>query len=73
MCEGAAAGNWVSRHYLFVLFDATFRVSRVLLDWVHGLLMCVASNVVVLLSSIKIGAPASKEGTWHHLLDLWSL
>jgi hypothetical protein len=38
------------------------RVSRVLLDWVHGLLMCVASYVVV-LSSIKIGAPASSEGT----------
>jgi hypothetical protein len=35
---------------------------RILLDWVHGLLMAVASNVMV-LSSIKIGAPASSEGT----------
>ena len=45
--------------------DATYRVSRVLLDWVHGLLMCVSGGVVV-LSGIKIGAPASKGGTWHH-------
>jgi hypothetical protein len=42
--------------------DATFQVSRILLDLIHGLLMAVASNVVV-LSSIKIGAPASSEGT----------
>jgi hypothetical protein len=47
---------------VYALPDATFRVSCVLLDWVNGLLMCVASNVMV-LSSIKIGAPASSEGT----------
>jgi hypothetical protein len=32
------------------------------LDLIHGLLMAVAGNVVVLLN-IKMGAPASKEGT----------
>ena len=36
-----------------------------LFDWIHGLLMDVASSVVI-LSSIVIGAPASKEGTYHH-------
>jgi hypothetical protein len=33
--------------------------------WIHGLLMAAAGNVIG-LSSIKIGAPARKEGTWHH-------
>jgi hypothetical protein len=32
------------------------------LDLIHGLVMAVGSNVMV-LSSIKIGAPASSEGT----------
>jgi hypothetical protein len=32
------------------------------LDFIHGLVMAVASDVVV-LSGIKIGAPASSEGT----------
>jgi hypothetical protein len=40
-------------------------VSRIILDCIHGLLMCVAGNVIV-LSSIKIGAPASNGGRWHH-------
>jgi hypothetical protein len=39
-----------------------FQVSRIILDCIHGLLMAVAGNVMV-LSSIKMGAPASKEGT----------
>jgi hypothetical protein len=47
---------------LGTLLDAIFRVSRILLDWIHGLLMAAAGNVIV-LSSIKIGAPARKEGT----------
>jgi hypothetical protein len=44
------------------LLDATFRVSRILLDCIHGLLMGVTGNVIG-LSSIKIGDPASSEGT----------
>jgi hypothetical protein len=32
------------------------------LDFIHGLLVVVAGNVLV-LSGIKMGAPASKEGT----------
>jgi hypothetical protein len=44
------------------------QVSRIILDCIHGLVMAVASNVVV-LSSIKIGAPASREGTWYHFLS----
>ena len=47
---------------LCVETPARIQVSRILLDWIHRLLMAVASNVVV-LSSIKIGAPASSEGT----------
>jgi hypothetical protein len=50
MREGAAAAG---------LLDAIFRVSRILLDWIHGLLMAAAGNVIV-LSSIKISAPARK-------------
>jgi hypothetical protein len=48
----------------YALLDAATQVSvsRIILDWVHGLLMAVVGNVMV-LSSIKIGAPASKEGT----------
>jgi hypothetical protein len=33
------------------------------LDWVHGLLMAVAGDVVAVLSSIEMGAPATKAGT----------
>jgi hypothetical protein len=45
------------------MFYAALQVaSRILSDLIHGLLMAVAGNVVV-LSSIKMGAPASKEGT----------
>jgi hypothetical protein len=32
---------------LKALLDAIFRVSRILLDWIHGLLMAAAGNVVV--------------------------
>jgi hypothetical protein len=40
-------------------------ISRILLDLIHGLLIAVAGDVIV-LSDTKIGAPASKEGTSHH-------
>jgi hypothetical protein len=63
MREGAAAANWVSKHCVMPRFVRA--VSCVLLDWVHGLLMCVAGNVVV-LSSIKIDVPTSSEGTWYY-------
>jgi hypothetical protein len=33
-----------------IILDAIFRVSRILLDWIHGLLMAAAGNVVVLSS-----------------------
>jgi hypothetical protein len=36
-------------------------IERILLDWIHGLLMAAAGNVIV-LSSIEIGGPARKEG-----------
>jgi hypothetical protein len=39
-----------------------FRVLRILLDCIHGLLMGVTGNVIG-LSSIKIGDPASSKGT----------
>jgi hypothetical protein len=61
MCEGAAASNWVSKHYSMPRFG--FRAF--FLDWVHGFLICVA-DIMMALSSIKMGAPASREGTWHH-------
>jgi hypothetical protein len=56
-----AAADWVSKHCLMTGSRFLSRI-LLLLDWVHGLLMCVASDVMV-LSSIKIGAPASSEGT----------
>jgi hypothetical protein len=57
--------NWIvarSSHSKQALIDAAFQVLRIILDWVNGLLMAVAGNVVV-LSSTKMGAPASREGT----------
>jgi hypothetical protein len=33
------------------------------LDLIHGLLMAAAVNVMAVLSSTEIGAPARKEGT----------
>jgi hypothetical protein len=41
---------------------ATFQAPRILLDLIHELLMAVA-GIVIALSSIKMDAPASKEGT----------
>jgi hypothetical protein len=38
-------------------------VSRILLGLIYGLLMAAAAGNVMALSSIKIGAPARKEGT----------
>jgi hypothetical protein len=39
------------------------QVSRILLDCIHGLVMAAVASNVMVLSSIKIGAPASSEGT----------
>jgi hypothetical protein len=47
------------------LMPGSSQVSPILLDCIHGSVMGVASNVMA-LSSIKIGAPASSEGTWYH-------
>jgi hypothetical protein len=58
MCEGAAAANWVSKQH-YSMPRSGFRAFFLIGDWVHGLLMCVAGSVMV-LSSIKMGAPASK-------------
>jgi hypothetical protein len=58
ICEGAAAADWVSKHYSMPRFGfrAFFGIGS--MDcW-----MCVASNVMV-LSGTEIGAPASSEGT----------
>jgi hypothetical protein len=52
--------DWVSKH---CPTDARIQVSRIILDCIHGLLMAVARSNVVVLSSIKIGTPASSEGT----------
>jgi hypothetical protein len=60
MREGAAAAGCVVRHYSMPF--SGYRAFFWLLDWIHGLLMAAAGNVIV-LSSIKIGAPARKEGT----------
>jgi hypothetical protein len=57
MGEGVAAADWVSKHCLMPGpgLAHTFGL-------LHGLVMAVASDVMV-LSSIKIGAPARSEGT----------
>jgi hypothetical protein len=60
MREGTAAADWVSKHCLMP--GSRFRAYFWIGYWIHGLLMAVASNVMV-LSSIKICAPASSEGT----------
>jgi hypothetical protein len=60
MREGAAAADWVSKHYSMP--RSGFRGLRILLDCIHGLLMGVAGDAIG-LSSIKIGDPASSKGT----------
>jgi hypothetical protein len=43
MREGAAAANWVSKHYSIY---AMIQISRIILDLIHGLLMCVLAFTI---------------------------